>query len=277
MTRFFILKEKTCLEAYSSGEKNGQPALLFLHGAGAHPIQFEKQLKFFSHNFFTLSIGLHAHSNNFKDKKYAPEEFTLSKMAEDILFTLNQIGVNRVHLIGNSAGGLTGYEMIKKAPEKVLSLVTFGTCPRLTYPFWMVKLISRTDKLMLQRRPEKYLRFAAKQSTPNSAVIEKIVTIMMESKHVAHLIRANIGNYDYLDLLTNLTIPYLIIKGRYDNSINKCLKKSQNVFRTNKNIQIVDFDRSGHFANLDEADLFNRTISDFVNSIDATSRSNGAQ
>ncbi|KMQ52263.1 putative Beta-ketoadipate enol-lactone hydrolase [Chitinispirillum alkaliphilum] len=267
MNKSYILKKKTFLEVHSSGEKNKKPALLFLHGAGAHPIQFQKQLCFFSQKYFVLSIGLHGHSSYFKEKQYKSEDFKLPKLAEDVLYVLNETGVEKVHLVGNSAGGLTGFEMIKKSPETIQSLVTFGTCPKLSYPSWIVKMISKTDERMIRKKPEKYLRFTAKQSTPHSAVANEIVSLMMDSKHVAHLIRANIGNYNYLDLLTELRIPYLIIRGRYDKSINKCLKKVEKVIEANEKIRVADFAQSGHFANLDECDLFNSTVMEFIENV----------
>lgn len=264
MNKVYLLREKTSLEAYYCGEKNGEAAVLFLHGAGAHPLQFKKQLEYFGEKHFALSIGLHGHSSHFKNRRYDLEEFRLSKLADDIFFALDSIGVNRVHLVGNSAGGLTGYEMLRKSPQRIMSLVTFGTTPKLSFPGWMVRLISKIDKQMLRRKPENYLRLAVERSTPNKHVVNHMIDLMRESIHIAHLIRATIGRYNYLDLLKNLEIPYLIIKGMHDHSINKCLKRAAKCIRVNDKISTTSFQQSGHFVNLDECDLFNKTVIEFI-------------
>lgn len=263
MEKLYFEKDKTFIESYIYGSKLN-PVLLFIHGAGASSLQFKNQLEYFSKDYFVISMGIHGHSEVFRNRLYDSEDFKLSKLSDDVLFVLGELGVKRVHLVGNSAGGLIGFEIIKRFPEYVLSIVTFGTCPVLNYPDWMTRMISKIDEKMLNRRPEKYLRFAAEHSTKKISTADEIVNFMMKSRHAAHLIRGNIGNYNYSELIKSIKVPYLIIKGKYDKSINKELNKVNSVIKSNRMISVVEFNESGHFANLDEPDLFNNTVSDFL-------------
>ncbi len=126
---------------------------------------------------------------------------------------------------------------------------------------------STLNGYMLKKRPEKYLRFAAKACSKDEQVIEEITDIMFESKHAAPFIRSQVGNYDYLDVIENMKIPYLIIKGPHDKSINKSLDKHIKRFESQENIEVRSLDDAGHFLNLDHPEKFNDMVHTFLTRI----------
>lgn len=54
--------------------------------------------------------------------------YTLSDMADDLLGVLNARGLDRVHVLGISMGAMIGQWLALRAPERVLSLVSFMGC-----------------------------------------------------------------------------------------------------------------------------------------------------
>ena len=56
-----------------------------------------------------------------------PEGYTIADMAEDTLAAFDRLGLEQVHLMGFSMGGMTAQTIAVKAPERVLSLILCST------------------------------------------------------------------------------------------------------------------------------------------------------
>ncbi|MDA0272885.1 MAG: alpha/beta hydrolase [Proteobacteria bacterium] len=56
-------------------------------------------------------------------------DYHLNKMVEDILTWIDQLGEEKVHLVGHDWGAVIGYLTANTAPERLLSLTTFAIPP----------------------------------------------------------------------------------------------------------------------------------------------------
>lgn len=263
--RFFQTNGRCLSYVYHDGAS--KETLVFIHGAGSNLSQFNQQVEYFKTLFNVLNITLHGHDETLKAQVFTYDAFALKHLADDVLNLIKTLEIKAFHLIGNSAGGLVGLELIKSNQLIPKSLITFGTAPKLMVPKLLVKLVTKIDVYMLKKKPQKYLRFAAKACSKDEDVIKEITHIMMRSKHAAPFIRSQIGRYDYLDVIKTLPCQYLILKGPYDKSINKALKKYENSWQNNTNITVQIIEDSGHFMNLDQPSMFNKAISNFIQSV----------
>jgi 3-oxoadipate enol-lactonase len=241
--------------------------ILFIHGAGSNMKQFEAHTSDFSTKFNVLNVTLFGHDPSQKDEIFKNEDFNLKKLAYDVNQLITDLKLENLHIVGNSAGGLVGFELIKSIPSRILSITTFGTAPRLMVSKWMIKLITKIDHQMLKKNANKYLTFAAKASSKNRETIKNITCIMLESKHAAPLIRSQIGRYDYIEFIKNSKTPYLLLTGDQDKSINKALKPYQEIFRKNQMISEKHIESSGHFLNMDQKDTFNQLVLSFIDQL----------
>jgi pimeloyl-ACP methyl ester carboxylesterase len=66
--------------------------------------------------------------------------------------------------------------------------------------------------------------------------------------------------------LKQMTIPTLIIVGDED---EPCLEPGLFLKRTIASAALVTFPKTGHTLNLEEPELFNRTVQDFLSQVDA--------
>jgi len=262
---YFKHSNRTISYAYNDQKK--AQTLIFIHGAGSNMRQFEEQTDFFNTSFNCLNVTLYGHDNAQADIVFDFKDFELSKLAEDIILLLKHLNIQSLHIVGNSVGGLIGYEIIKSDQFDVLSITTFGTAPKLMYPKWIISLISKIDAYFLQKNPIKYLRFVTKASSKHEHTITKMTDIMIESKHAAPFIRSQIGRYDYLDVIEKMEIPYLLLIGPHDKSINKVLRRYIKKLNINRYIKMIKLEQSGHFMNLDQSNDFNQIIMTFVNNI----------
>jgi pimeloyl-ACP methyl ester carboxylesterase len=58
--------------------------------------------------------------------------FSLARLAKDTLALMDELGLGKVHILGNSAGGYVGQRLAIDNPERVKSLVLYGSTPGLT-------------------------------------------------------------------------------------------------------------------------------------------------
>ena len=73
----------------------------------------------------------------------------------------------------------------------------------------------------------------------------------------------HLGNFDYLEVIKNSRLKAQIIRGDKDKEINKVIESTIETFKVRGNFKLIDFENTGHFANLDNPDLFNRTLETF--------------
>ncbi len=248
------------IEYLLTGEKNSE-TILFVHGLGANLSQFEQQQRYFSEKHTVLSVNLRGHGNSIIVHDYTPAEFELSKMSTDIIELLDSLNIEKVHFVGNSMGGNIGYEILKSKPEILESFTTFGTTGQLSTPKFSLGMMKFTYKLLSPKAIGNLSKTAGQ--TTNSR--EKIMEMMSQvNKSTILSIIPNLANFDYMDVIKTSQIQSMIIKGEKDKDINKAIKNTIIEFESRGDFKLYEMSKAGHFANLDNSDLFNRILEAFI-------------
>lgn len=255
------------LEILDTGFSPG-PTVVFLHGAGSNASQFREELERLSQDFRVVSISLHGHGAQFKDRKFTPEEFCLDKLADDVILCMDLLQQERFHVVGNSAGGVVGLELPKRFSDRLLSLCTFGATGKLSFGKLAIRLISGLDRLMISSIPDAYLGLVARNCSKQALVQEKVKILLLESRHAISYIRSQIGNYDYLDVIRTMKVPYLLMECEFDSEINKTLAEMRQAVQANPCARRVFFEGAGHIANLDQPTMFAELIKAHLNQAD---------
>jgi 3-oxoadipate enol-lactonase len=259
-----VEKNGRLLEIFDSGFSPG-PTVVFLHGAGSNASQFVYEHERLCQDFRVVSISLHGHGAQFKDRKFTPEEFRLDKLADDVILCMDLLHQERFHVVGNSVGGLIGFELAKCFPDRLLSLCTFGTTAKLSFGKQVARFFSGIDRLMISIAPNMYLGFAANISSKQAPVQEKLKVLLQDACQATPYIRSQIGDYDYLDVVRTMKVPYLLIQCEFDNEINKLLTETLAAVKANSYAKKVFLQGAGHFANLDQPSLFLELINVHLN------------
>ncbi|MFO7585302.1 MAG: alpha/beta hydrolase [Anaerolineales bacterium] len=262
-----VEKNGKLLEIFDSGFSPG-PTVVFLHGAGSNASQFREELERLSQDFRVVSISMHGHGAQFKDRKFTPEEFRLDKLADDVILCMDLLHQERFHVVGNSAGGVVGFELVKRFSDRLLSLCTYGTAPKLSFGKLAIRLISGLDRLMISSIPDAYLGLVARNCSKQALVQEKVKILLLESRHAIPYIRSQIGNYDYLDVIRTMKVPYLLMECEFDSEINKTLAEMRQAVQANPCARRVFFEGAGHIANLDQPTMFAELIKAHLNQAD---------
>jgi 3-oxoadipate enol-lactonase len=262
-----IKKFKGCqveLEYLLTGEENDE-TIVFVHGAGANLRQFINQHRFFSKDYKVLSVSLRGHGESGNPVDLSTESFSMTNHRNDLLEILDSLKINSFHYVGNSAGGLVGYEVMDTNPQLFKSFVTFGTTAELRFSKFVTSLIAGIDKVMMKINSTGYCRFVSKNASKyEDAQTEIYNELMMVSREGIPYFRKNLGNYSYIGVVEKMDIPFLLIQGEFDSDINRSLKSTIAAIEKNKKGSIIKLEGAGHFANLDKPQDFNKIIGDFI-------------
>ena len=130
---------------YQLSGSSEKKTVVFVHGLSANMKQFAEQHECFNQEYQVLSFSLPGHGRSGISDSIS-DEFGLEKLGENALKLFDQLGMEKVHFVGNSAGGLVGLQILKDHPERLLSLTTFGTTPVLHSPWLLEKSMLLDDQ-----------------------------------------------------------------------------------------------------------------------------------
>lgn len=247
---------------YSLSGLENEETLLFVHGLGPNLHQFEPQQRFFVQDYRVLLVSLRGHGGSFRPINPTETDYTVQELARDVQALLLHLDIKKVHYVGNSLGGLIGYELLKVAADRVSSLTTFGTTAELHSSRFVVWSLLTTIRVLGRRGMTWLISKTASEDKAVAARLGKMYRVV--SKDALKLITKNIADYDYTDTISKHDIPMMLIKGSLDKEINANLSSTLKVLSKKSGFKVVELSEAGHFANMEKPEVFNRAVLDFL-------------
>ena len=247
---------------YSLSGADSEDTLLFVHGLGSNLDQFELQQQYFAKNYQVLLISLHGHGNSSAPIDPTPADYTVREMARDVQALLTHLGINKVHFVGNSMGGLVGYELLEMDEGLLSSLTTFGTIPRLHTSRFTIRTLLTMQRFLGTKGIAWLVGITASKDKAVRARLKRMYE--MVSKDALELIIMNIADYDYMDTICRHNIPMMLIRGGKDKEINKNLDPVLKIMGNKPYFELVEMTNAGHFANMEKPSDFNEILKRFL-------------
>lgn len=247
---------------YTLDGPSGAPVLCFVHGLGAAMAQFRPQTEHFAGAYRVLRLSLRGHGGSSAPIPATSAAYTPRVLAQDLQALLAQLDIEALHYVGNSLGGLVGYELLELGQPRLLSLTTFGTTAelhssRLTY--WTV--VATTHLLGVKG----LAALIEKTATQDRAVGAQLREMYRHATKDALLhIARHIADYDYTPTLRRATLPLLLIQGALDKDINTALASTLAALAAAPQGRVVPLEQAGHFANMEQPEAFNRILETFL-------------
>ncbi|MYE01579.1 MAG: alpha/beta fold hydrolase [Alphaproteobacteria bacterium] len=110
-------------------EAGSGEAVVFLHGVGGDAASWAPQIEAFSGEYRAIAWDMPGYGGS-----PALERMTFPALAEALLGLLDRLGLDRVHLVGHSMGGMVAQEFAATWPERVATLVLSATSPAFGRP-----------------------------------------------------------------------------------------------------------------------------------------------
>ncbi len=101
--------------------------ILIQHGFGRHSAFWYHWIPILSRKYRVIRRDLRGHGYSSYPKDSENYDYTLDTILAEMLDTLDQLGVEKVHFLGESTGGILGEIFAAKYPERLLSLTVCST------------------------------------------------------------------------------------------------------------------------------------------------------
>jgi len=270
--------------------KPGRLPLLCLHGGpGAghdylEPLEglaTDREVVFYDQ----LGCGL---SDRFKDKSL----ITVKRFVAEVDTVRKALGLERIHLLGQSWGGWLSIEYMTTAnPKGIVGLVLASTSSSIK------QFVTEAERLKAEMGAEKYKILQKYEATMDlhNPEYEKVV-MEFYKRHLCRLdpwpdcivrsvknmdrnlvyetlngpnefmVIGTLKDWDRTSLLGRIKVPTLITVGGHDELPLAC---SETIHKGIPGSRVVLFEKSAHCAHLEETEKYNRTVAEFLKGIEA--------
>lgn len=241
--------------------------VVFLHGATADYGMWTHQVAPFSERYRVILVDLPAHG---RSRPYAP--FSLAHCAHDVAAILDQEGVARAHVVGQSMGGYVAQVMALEHPERVASVVAVDTSPfDASYYSRMDRWLLGKTPAILKMYPYGMLKWAIARGVATTeqgrAYMRRVLDAQTKGE-VAHIMGAvYAGVLQYADQRFRLACPVLIVYGEKDATGKVIAYSKRWAAEEGHPVHVVP--GAGHNANMDGPEDFNRAVLGFLEGVAA--------
>jgi pimeloyl-ACP methyl ester carboxylesterase len=184
---------------------------------------------------------------------------------------MDELGIDRIALVGHSMGGMVAMKTALDYPDRVQRVVTVGAPFNGRSISWMLKLTrnpalaSTFARWPWLRRTLFHFFLGQDDNNDNDAIAQDVQEVLEDSlKSNAETLRATICSMLHTDLrpeLPRLNVPALIVHGRRDDVVNPNQVK---LFRDIAMADVLVMQKSRHFPFSDEPDAFNERVLRFL-------------
>lgn len=247
--------------------------LIFVHEFGGNYGSWEPQMGFFSRRYLCATYAARGYPPS--DVPESVDAYSQAQAADDILAILDALGREKAHIVGLSMGGFACLHAALRHPKRILSAAAAGV------GYGAEKAHEAYFKGVSEEVARNFEEKGAEAFAPIYAVGASRVQFQAKDPRGWRLFAERLGKHSALgaantmrgvqarrpslyDLETEfaaLAVPVLVMAGDED---DHCLQPGLFLKRTIPACGLAVFPKSGHTLNLEEPELFNRLLAEFL-------------
>jgi pimeloyl-ACP methyl ester carboxylesterase len=251
-----------------------QASVVLLHGFPFNRSMWRDQIEFLSsHGYRVIAPDLRGLGENVAQTSVCDSSTplaTMEAMARDVAVLMDELKISSAVICGLSMGCYVAFELIQSFPSRVQALVLCG--PRAPGPDEAEKA---SREAQARRVLHEGMGFAIESISKNllaaatvrdkSDVVAQVTEMVLQTDPggAAAAQRAMAARRDYSNDLPNITVPTLIIAGREDGV--RTPADAEFIEHGIKGSRLVVIDDAGHLMNMEQPELFNHALLDFLN------------
>ncbi len=251
---------------YELSRNKGAPVVVLSHSLSSSLLMWDPQMDALNPYFQVLRYDIRGHGNS----DAPPGPYTLELLAEDVIKLLEALGIDRVHFVGLSLGGMIGQCLALNYSHRLRSLVLCDTAaiiPADAQPIWEERFDRARKKGMgalLEETMERWFTPAfLRQNPPMVGLIRKqiLATPLAGYLGCAEAIR----KLNDLNRLSEIKLPTLIMVGEEDPGTP--VSASQAIHERIPDSKLVILPSARHLSNVEQAEAFNAALLAFLKNL----------
>jgi pimeloyl-ACP methyl ester carboxylesterase len=265
------------VKLYYEETGSGTP-VVFVHEFAADHRSWEMQMRHFGQRHRCVTWGARGYPPS--DVPEKPTSYSQIRAADDILAILDHLKIDQAHIVGLSMGGFATLHFGFRHPRRALSLVVAGVgygaekqeaakfkgeAAIVSKSLLAEGMVAFAEKYAYgptrvqfeNKDPRGFAQFK-KELGEHSALGSANTQIGVQAERPSL--------YDLVAEMRAMTTPTLILTGDED---WPCLAPGILMKREIPTAALAVMPNCGHTINLEDPDLFNRTVGDFITQVDA--------
>jgi pimeloyl-ACP methyl ester carboxylesterase len=252
--------------------------IVFVHEFGGSYRSWEPQMRHFSRKHRCVTFAARGYPPS--DVPADADVYSQLQAVQDIVAVMDAAGIDRAHVVGLSMGGFAALHLGLEVPQRALSLVVagagYGAEKQFEAYFRDVSLeVAKQFELQGSKRfAETYALGASRVQFQNKDPRgwREFADLLGEHSAIgaANTMRGvqvrRPSIYDLEPRLRALTVATLVMTGDED---DHCLQPGIFMKKTIPACGLVVLPKTGHTLNLEEPELFNRFVGDFIGQVEA--------
>lgn len=253
-------------------------SIIFVHEFGGNHWSWEPQVSYFSRRHQCVTYAARGYSPS--DIPTTADKYSQTRAADDIIDVMDAVGIDRAHIVGLSMGAFACLHAALRRPNRILSAVVAGAgygSEREHQEFFRKNseevargfeergaqdfapiYAESASRVQFQAKDPRGWRLFAERLAKHSAIgaANTMRGVQMRRPSL----------YDLEQELVALEVPLLVMVGdEDDHSIQPGIFLKQTVRRSG----LAMFPKSGHTLNLEEPEMFNRLVAEFIAQVEA--------
>lgn len=185
--------------------------LVFVHGWTANRHRWDHQRAHFSTGRRVIRLDLRGHGDS-----TGAGVRTIAELAEDVLFLLDHLEVERFVLIGHSMGGMIAQTIALAHPERVERMVLVGSIGRMAYSRGRGLLMAASTLVPFKLFVAANIQRAFAPGYPREEIREHIRASAGTPREVVMTLYGAMRAFDVLDRAGEIRTPTLMVHGYHD-------------------------------------------------------------
>lgn len=195
--------------------------------------------------------------------------YTIAQLADDAIGLLDALGIQKVHFMGLSIGGMIGQQLGARYPGRILSLSLCNTASEMPpRSLWEERFeIARTQGIagLVDGTIKRWFTAPFIDRAPQE--IEKVRQMILGTNVEGYVACGSaVRDMAQSTMLLKIKAPTLVLAGRDDPACT--VDQGTVLHRVISHSKMVILEQAAHLSNIEQPEAFNNAVREFIDSVD---------
>ena len=248
---------------YELTGQEGAPVVMLSHSLASSMVMWDPQLVSLEPHFQVLRYDMRGHG----DSDAPAGAYTLELLVEDAVGLLDALSIDTVHFVGLSIGGMIGQGLGLSHAHRLKSLTlcdTSAIMPDEAQPILQERIAAAREDGLADQVEGTLERWFTPQYLQDNPPEVEMIRRQIAATPLAGYIGCSeaLRGLNYLERLSAIQLRTLIMVGEEDPGTP--VAASEAIHERIAGSQLVILPSARHLSNIEQADLFNRSLMEFL-------------